>query len=80
MDTIYFLVRSTQSTVPARVGLSLLKHYWGALLDWHERQKLRARLHDLSERELRDIGTTRGEVDYVASHRFIDPRSVMQPK
>ena len=31
-------------------------------------------LYDLNDRELIDIGITRGEIDYVASNRFIDPR------
>jgi hypothetical protein len=35
-----------------------------------------AALFGLSDRELIDIGTTRGEIDYVASHRDIDPRGV----
>jgi hypothetical protein len=38
--------------------------------------KLRATLCDLSDRELMDIGTTRGEIDYVASNRDIDPRGI----
>jgi uncharacterized protein YjiS (DUF1127 family) len=29
-------------------------------------------LHDLSDRELMDIGVTRGEIDYIARHRAID--------
>ena len=33
-------------------------------------------LSDLSDRDLMDIGTTRGEIDYVASNRFIDPRGI----
>ena len=33
-------------------------------------------LCDLSDRELMDIGTTRGEIDYVASNRDIDPRGI----
>jgi uncharacterized protein YjiS (DUF1127 family) len=37
---------------------------------------LRAALFELSDRELMDIGTTRGEIDYVASNRSRDPRSV----
>ena len=41
-----------------------------------KRQRLRATLCDLSDRELMDIGTTRGEIDYVASNRFIDPRGI----
>ena len=47
-----------------------------AFLEHRQRQKLRATLSDLSDRELIDIGTTRGEVDYVASHRGIDPRGI----
>ena len=31
---------------------------------------------DLSDTELMDIGTTRGEIDYVASSRGIDPRGI----
>jgi uncharacterized protein YjiS (DUF1127 family) len=33
-------------------------------------------LCDLSDRELMDIGTTRGEIDYVASNRLVDPRGI----
>jgi hypothetical protein len=38
--------------------------------------KFRATLSKLSDTELMDIGTTRGEIDYVASHRGIDPRGI----
>ncbi|MGC2808895.1 MAG: DUF1127 domain-containing protein [Bradyrhizobium sp.] len=74
MDAIYSLVELTQTLVPARLGLTFLKRSWGALLEWRKRQRLRATLCDLSDRELMDIGTTRGEIDYVASNRGIDPR------
>jgi uncharacterized protein YjiS (DUF1127 family) len=74
MDAIYNLVELTQTMVSARLGLTFLKRSWGAFLEWRERCRLRARLYDLSDRELRDIGTTRGEIDYVASNRSIDPR------
>jgi uncharacterized protein YjiS (DUF1127 family) len=33
-------------------------------------------LYDLSDRELMDIGATRGEIDYVALNRSIDPRGI----
>lgn len=49
---------------------------WDALQERRERQKLSAALSKLSDRELMDIGTTRGEIDYVASHRGIDPRGI----
>jgi uncharacterized protein YjiS (DUF1127 family) len=31
----------------------------------------------LTDSELADIGITRGDIDYVASHRDIDPRSTL---
>ncbi|WGR75050.1 MULTISPECIES: DUF1127 domain-containing protein [unclassified Bradyrhizobium] len=40
------------------------------------REQLRADLSGLSDRELMDIGTSRGEIDYVASNRGSDPRGV----
>jgi uncharacterized protein YjiS (DUF1127 family) len=52
------------------------KRYWGAFQERRERQRLRATLCDLSDRELTDIGTTRGEIDYVALNRSIDPRGI----
>jgi uncharacterized protein YjiS (DUF1127 family) len=55
---------------------SPLEAYWNALQEWRKRRRLRATLCDLSDRELMDIGTTRGEIDYVASNRSIDPRGV----
>ena len=76
MDAICNLVELTQTMVSARLGLTFLKRSWGTLLEWRERCRLRARLYDLSDRELHDIGTTRGEIDYVASNRSIDPRGV----
>jgi uncharacterized protein YjiS (DUF1127 family) len=51
---------------------SLLERYWRAFQEWRRRESLRANLHDLSDRELMDIGVTRGEIDYIARHRAID--------
>ena len=56
----------------ARRVLSVLKRYWRAFQERRQRQSLRATLHDLSDRELMDIGLTRAEIDYIASHRAID--------
>ena len=80
MDAIYNLVELTQTLVSERPGLTFLKRSWGALLEWRERCKLRARLYDLTDRELRDIGITRGEVEYVAGNRSKDFRSVVTPQ
>ena len=55
-----------------RSVLSLLKRYWRAFQERRQRQRLRASLHDLSDRELMDIGLTRGEIDYIAAHRAVD--------
>jgi uncharacterized protein YjiS (DUF1127 family) len=80
MDAIYNLVELTQTMRSARLGFTFLKHAWGALREWRERSRLRARLYDLSDRELRDIGMTRGEVEYVAANRSEDVRSVVTPQ
>ena len=55
---------------------SPLETYWNAFQEWRKREKLRTELCHLTDSELADIGITRGEIDYVASHRGIDPRSI----
>ncbi|OAF19760.1 MULTISPECIES: DUF1127 domain-containing protein [Bradyrhizobium] len=52
------------------VVLSLLKRYWRAFQE--QRQRSRITLQDLSDRELMDIGLTRGEIDYLTPGRAID--------
>jgi uncharacterized protein YjiS (DUF1127 family) len=52
---------------------SFFEKYWNVFQQRRKGQKLRADLCDLSDRELMDIGITRGEIDYVASNRGIDP-------
>jgi uncharacterized protein YjiS (DUF1127 family) len=37
---------------------------------------LRTELYGLNDRELMDIGISRGEVDYFASNRGVDPRGI----
>jgi len=55
-----------------RSVLSLLKRYWRAFQERRQRQSLRAALPYLSDRELMDIGLTRGEIDYITPQRAID--------
>jgi uncharacterized protein YjiS (DUF1127 family) len=50
----------------------LLARYWRALQDWRWRQGPQIALQDLSDRELMDIGLTRGEIDYISPERAID--------
>jgi uncharacterized protein YjiS (DUF1127 family) len=56
----------------ARSVLSLLKRSWRAFQERRQRQRVRATLHDLSERELMDIGVTSADIDYIAAHRAFD--------
>ncbi len=53
-----------------RSVLGLLKRYWCACLE--RRQSPRVSLQDLSDRDLKDIGLTRGEIDYLTPQRAID--------
>ena len=65
-----------RTSVSTRHVSGFIWKYWDAFRERRERQKLRATLSNLSDTELMDIGTTRGEIDYVASHRGIDPRGI----
>ena len=58
-----------RTSVPTRHVSSFVWKYWDALQERRQRQKLRATLSNLSDRELLDIGTARGEIDYIVSHR-----------
>ena len=72
-------IRGTTELGPVtarRQVYSPLETYWNAFQEWRKRQRLLANLCDLSDRELMDIGTTRGEIEYVASNRGIDPRGI----
>ena len=53
---------------------SFFKAYWRALQEWRRRKRARAELFGFSDRELMDIGVTRGEIDYVTSNGPIEPR------
>jgi len=55
-----------------RSVLSLLQGYWRAFLDRRQRERLRVSLHDLSDRELMDIGLTPGDIDYIVAHRAME--------
>jgi uncharacterized protein YjiS (DUF1127 family) len=57
------------TAVPTRGVLGLLKRSWRAL---QQRRQNLPSLQDLSDRELRDIGLTRGEIDYLTPQRAID--------
>ena len=67
------LKQATRST--QRVS-SVLRSCWSAFHQWRKRDRLRTELHGLSDRELMDIGITRGEIDYFASRRVVDPQGI----
>jgi uncharacterized protein YjiS (DUF1127 family) len=52
------------------IVLSLLRRSWRAFQEWRPRS--RVTLQDLSDRELMDIGLTRGEIDSIAPERAIE--------
>ena len=76
MSTTYGATALRQTAASTQRISCFFKRYWSAFQERRERQRLRAKLCDLSDRELMDIGTTRGEIDYVASNRDIDPRGI----
>src|SRR6266576_6068304 len=76
MSTTYGATWLGQTAASTRRVSSFFKRYWGAFQERRKRQRLRVALCDLSDRELMDIGTTRGEIDYVASNRLVDPRGI----
>ena len=67
------LKQATKST--QRVS-NFLGSCWGAFQQWRKRDRLRTELYGLNDRELMDIGITRGEIDYFASNRSIDQRGI----
>jgi uncharacterized protein YjiS (DUF1127 family) len=69
-------IHGTSEPGPAtakRLVYSPLEAYWDAFREWRKRERLRTQLCRLTDNELMDIGITRGEIDYVASNRSIDP-------
>ncbi|UPT91748.1 DUF1127 domain-containing protein [Bradyrhizobium barranii subsp. apii] len=66
-----------RASISSRHVRSLIRKYWDVFQASRDRQRLRGTLSGLSDRELMDIGTTRGEIDYVASSRDIDPRDIV---
>jgi uncharacterized protein YjiS (DUF1127 family) len=76
MSTTYGATELGQAAASTRRASGFFRRYWSAFQEARKRQRLRATLCDLCDRELMDIGTTRGEIDYVVSKRGIDPRGI----
>jgi uncharacterized protein YjiS (DUF1127 family) len=76
MSTTHGTTWLDRTSVSTRHVSSLIWKCWDAFQERRERETLCATLSHLSDRELVDIGATRGEIDYIASHRGIDPRGI----
>ena len=76
MSTTYGAKGWDRRIASARRVVSFLERYWDEFQERRKRERLRAVLSDLNDTELMDIGISRGEIDYVASNRGIDPRGV----
>ena len=76
MNTTYSATGLSRTAASTRHVSSVFKRYWDALQERRKRQRLRADLYNLNDAELMDIGITRGEIDYVASNRLVDPRGI----
>ena len=70
MSTIHGATELRQATAKRQVYRPL-EIYWDAFQQWRKRERLRTRLWQLTEREVTDIGITRGDIDYIASKRGI---------
>jgi uncharacterized protein YjiS (DUF1127 family) len=76
MSTTYSATWVKRTFASTRYASSLVWKYWDAFQERRGRHKLRSALSDLSDRELMDIGSARGEIDYVVRNQGIDPRGI----
>ena len=72
-------MNSVYAATERQTGVStwrVFKHCLGVFHEWRERAKVRANLCRLADRELRDMGISESDIEYVASNRSGDPRGV----
>jgi class 3 adenylate cyclase/uncharacterized protein YjiS (DUF1127 family) len=66
MNTTFSTTGLALTTGSTRRVFSLFRSYWDAFQEWRKRERLRADLCGLNDREPQNIGITRDELDYVA--------------
>jgi uncharacterized protein YjiS (DUF1127 family) len=71
MNKTYSATGLTQTTASARRVSGAFQTFWDTFQEWRKWERLRADLCNLSDRELMDIGITRGEIDHAASNHSI---------
>jgi uncharacterized protein YjiS (DUF1127 family) len=76
MNKTYNATGLAQTPASTRRASRTFQTFWDTFQEWRKWERLRADLCNLSDWELMDIGITRGEIDYVASNRDIDPRGI----
>jgi len=76
MSMIYQTTGLVQTADSQRRNVSVFKNCWNAFQEWRKWERLRRDLYSLSDQELKDIGITYGEIDYVASNQNTDPRGI----
>ena len=68
MTAIHKAVKFVETAELAPHVLDFFRRCWSALQGQRKRARLRAALYALPDRNLRDIGIARGELEYLASN------------
>jgi uncharacterized protein YjiS (DUF1127 family) len=77
MSTTYGSAQMRRTATSLQQIITLFVRFRNAWQKRRGRQRIQAALHALSDRELMDVGATRGEIDHIAAQRSIarPPRS-----
>ena len=68
MTTTHGTAELRLTSVPTWHVFSFFKRCCSMLQGWHKRVRLRTALYGLQDRELKDIGVMRGEIEYLVSN------------
>jgi len=75
MSTTHPAIEAPWSILPGERN-SFFRQCWRALQERLKRQKLRAALYELNDADRKDMGISRGAIEYVASNPSVEPRDV----
>jgi uncharacterized protein YjiS (DUF1127 family) len=76
MNAAHIAAALEQTTASTWRASNVIRSCWGGFQERRKRQRLLADLCSLNDRELADIGITRGEIDCVVLRPLIDPRGI----
>jgi uncharacterized protein YjiS (DUF1127 family) len=65
MSTVHDIRHLIATTASTPHATGYFNRYWHTYREWRRHQRLRSTLYNLADRELKDIGITRGEIEYV---------------